>query len=312
MLGESGVESQSARLKMSDEDVSRRDFLKGVLAGAAVTAGAGWTSGCGYFEPISVPSVREPHPSWTDSRAASRLGEDATHTERLRVVSYNCHHYRGRKDNRTDPERIGEVLASLDPDIVALQESDLRDHADSGRSRLEVVADRVGLQPVIHPDKMTPLCWRGNAILSRFPARAIRWYNLTVPGHNKRGAVDVELQLGHATLRIVGAHLGLDRDERAQQVGYLLDSIMRRPRRHGTVVMGDFNIWMGSSMNLAHLERYLGPSKGTKTYPSNMPVFQLDRIFASPGPLMRRIRVHRDALAEDASDHLPIWSDIVV
>ena len=39
----------------------------------------------------------------------------------LRIVTYNIHRSRGM-DRRVRPERIAEVLAAIDADIIALQE----------------------------------------------------------------------------------------------------------------------------------------------------------------------------------------------
>jgi endonuclease/exonuclease/phosphatase family metal-dependent hydrolase len=53
------------------------------------------------------------------NRAATKDAKDGTD---LRVVTYNIHRCRGL-DRRVRPERIAAVLATIDPDVVALQEA---------------------------------------------------------------------------------------------------------------------------------------------------------------------------------------------
>ena len=53
-----------------------------------------------------MSSVQATNPSWRT----------------LRVATYNIHRCRGL-DGRTSPARIAEVIASVEPDIVALQEA---------------------------------------------------------------------------------------------------------------------------------------------------------------------------------------------
>ena len=43
------------------------------------------------------------------------------HWRTLRVATYNIHRSRGL-DGRTNPARIAEVIRSIEPDVIALQE----------------------------------------------------------------------------------------------------------------------------------------------------------------------------------------------
>lgn len=41
-----------------------------------------------------------------------------------------------------------------------------------------------------------------------------------------------------------------------------------------------------------------------------MPVFALDRIWAHPHAMLRRLEVHKTPLARNASDHLPLLATL--
>ena len=43
-----------------------------------------------------------------------------------------------------------------------------------------------------------------------------------------------------------------------------------------------------------------------RSFPSRWPLFALDRVWARPRPALLALKAHRSALAERASDHLPV------
>lgn len=290
---------------MSDDGVSRRGFLQGMVS-AAVGAGAcALTGGCGFVL-ADVGPIAVRHPSWKETSAD---GEPVS----MRVASYNLQHWEGM-DGRRDPTRIIEVLSAIDPDIIALQESDLSRDMDPERLNLSIVAEALGHQVVELPahDEDPPYRYHRNSMMSRFPVVAARTLDLTVHGYSKRGLVDVEFDVDGQTVRALGTHYGLDAAERAEQITRTLNWLYAYPKHRGAVIMGDFNEWFGESSNFKVLEHYLGPSRGPSTYPADSPVFHLDRIWSQPKDAIRRVRVPRNALTEVASDHLCIWADVVL
>ncbi|MGM0558874.1 MAG: endonuclease/exonuclease/phosphatase family protein [Myxococcota bacterium] len=297
---------------MSDKKWTRRGFLRLGLQGATALSAAAVSSGCGFLRNHEY-SIIEPHPSWTNSTGTSSLGAESPNPSTIRVVSYNCHKWTGR-DEKVDAWRIADVLARLEPDVVALQEATNHTDERTGAYCAEIVANQLGLDLLAdpRPDVDKFLNFRENALMSRFPITDMSMYDLAVPGRRTRGALDVEIDVEGKPVRIVGTHFGLKKWERREQATRLLQNVVSRPRQQATVVMGDFNIWWGGSSNLDLLERYLGPSRGPSTFPSKMPTVQLDRIFAAPNTTIKRIRVEDGELAREASDHLPIWADVVV
>ncbi|WP_206682761.1 endonuclease/exonuclease/phosphatase family protein [Chthonobacter albigriseus] len=222
------------------------------------------------------------------------------------VASYNIHKCVGT-DGRFDPERIAEVIAELDADVVCLQEADRRIGLRNGLLDLPGLERRTGLTLVPVAARPASHGWHGNAILVR-QGEAIRIKRLTLPHAEPRGAVMAELDLPVGKLRVVGAHLGLLRRSRAQQAATLLQTL-DRSEPMPTVLMGDFNEWRPGRPDcpLAALEPFFGPVHSNHpSFPSRRPIFALDRILGWPHGTVETIAVHASPLARVASDHLPI------
>lgn len=229
----------------------------------------------------------------------------------VRLVSYNVHSCIGTDGDR-DPRRIAQVLDELEPDIVALQEIDTSLDTRTELGQLQVLAAETGLEPLVGPTMHREGGFYGNAILSRFPVRRQRRFDLSVDGYEPRGALDVELDVDGTTLRVVGTHLGLAAKERGEQIGRLLSYLYRHPRGRAAVIMGDFNEWFGWSRNLRRLNTYLGFQPRRASFPSARPVFALDRIWAVPRTVLVDAGVETNPLARVASDHLPIWARLAL
>jgi endonuclease/exonuclease/phosphatase family metal-dependent hydrolase len=75
--------------------------------------------------------------------------------------------------------------------------------------------------------------------------------------------------------------------------------------------MGDFNEWNPSGRNLDALRGYFDIHTPGYSFPSSRPFAGLDRIAISKEFSLVDSGVHRCSAAKVASDHLPIWADIV-
>jgi endonuclease/exonuclease/phosphatase family metal-dependent hydrolase len=145
----------------------------------------------------------------------------------------------------------------------------------------------------------------GNALLTRKQPLAIRRHDLTVPGREPRGAVDVDVALGGHTMRTVVAHLGLRSSERRWQVRRLLEIIGEGPPAP-TILLADLNEWFAWGRPLRWLHRHLGRTRARGTYPTRFPVLALDRIWVSAPARIIAVRTHHTPAALAASDHLPL------
>lgn len=220
------------------------------------------------------------------------------------VTSYNIHRCVGR-DGLQDPERIASVIRETAPSVVGLQEVDSYFSKPARRHQLEYIARATGLQGVAGPVTLHRDGYYGNALLTDAPILEVRRHDVTVPGREPRGVLEVDVRLGGREIRLIVAHLGLRPAERRIQVARLLGILDGRATAP-TVLMGDFNEWLWWGRPLRWLGRRMGPPYRLRTFPSGLPVFALDKIWASSSGMLTAIRVHNSRLARIASDHLPI------
>lgn len=218
---------------------------------------------------------------------------------RLIFATYNIHGAIGR-DGVFDPDRIAEVLREMNADVLALQEVDSRDHR--GLEVLACLAAEAGLTPIAGPTLLRHARDYGNALLTRLKISDVRRVDLSYPGHEPRGALDVNLEADGIGLQVIATHLGLKPAERRSQIQQLLD---RFSTKH-CVLMGDLNEWFLWGRPLRWLQAIFGRTPAPPTFPAAFPLFALDRIWVRPSHALLRLEVHCSAVARKASDHLPL------
>lgn len=228
----------------------------------------------------------------------------------LRVACWNVHRCVGL-DGRCDPERIAEVVAELDADVVALQEIETEESDGDGIVQLARVAETVGVDRIAGAAVEGRRAGFGNALLVRHPVREVRRIDLSITGREPRGALAARLGLGGEEIRVVSTHFGLRPGERRLQAERLLEALEPGPESL-LVVVGDFNEWLPRAEPLRRLWARFGRPAAPRTFPSWRPVFALDRAFAHPAERLCGVEVHRSPLARVASDHLPIVATIAV
>lgn len=230
----------------------------------------------------------------------------------LIAASYNIHRCFGI-DRKYHPERVCEVLRSLDADIIGLQEVDMRLLVD-GRPQLAYLAETLKMHAVSGATAPERRSHFGNALLSRFPITAVRRTDLSVRRFEPRGAIEAELAWGDISLRVVVTHLGLRASERRLQVRRLLHSLddgrTDEEAERPMILLGDFNEWSRGNRSIRSLIGRFGHPLMPRTFPSRMPLLPLDRIWAWPQGAVSRLKVHATPLSRIASDHLPIRGEI--
>jgi endonuclease/exonuclease/phosphatase family metal-dependent hydrolase len=236
----------------------------------------------------------------------------------IRIVTYNVHRCRGM-DRRVDVARIGKVLATLDADVVALQEvlrGDTRSRAGGHADQVRYLANTLGYEFVFGETRKLRGAAYGNATLSRLPIAFHQNYDISWRHRERRGCLRTDMRLpGGGLLHVYNVHLGTSMFERPHQVGRLLStevlhhSSLRGPR----LVMGDFNDWtrsvaaslMGSNFESVDM-RLLGRRR---TYPGLLPVLHLDHLYYDKTLRLAAFEWHRTKLALVASDHLPLVAE---
>lgn len=228
----------------------------------------------------------------------------------LSVASYNVHQCVGR-DGRCDPGRIAAVIGEISADVIGLQEVSSRADGDTEAHQLSYLAAKTGLEAVAGPTLTRGGAQYGNALLTRAPILDVRRLDLSFPGREPRGALDVDLAIRGQPLRVIVTHFGLSAAERRQQANRLLDALdaIRSPL---TVLLLDLNEWVPGSRLIYRLNRRLGKVPAPRTFPSGFPLLPLDRIWVCPSETLLTLNVHRTSLSRLASDHLPVSARLKV
>jgi endonuclease/exonuclease/phosphatase family metal-dependent hydrolase len=227
------------------------------------------------------------------------------------IASYNVHQCVGL-DRRRSPTRIAAVVSELDAIIVGLQEVDARPGREPGLDQLAEIARAAGFAFVRGPTLLRHDGHYGNGLLTRAPVRNARLIDLSLPGREPRGAIDVEVEHAGRRIRVVATHLGLAPDERRAQCSRLLESLAPARAFDLSVLIGDFNEWWMRRELLQRLHRCFGYTRSVRTYPSPAPVLALDRIWVRPASALVELYAHRSRLARRASDHLPLRARIAL
>lgn len=230
---------------------------------------------------------------------------------RFRVASYNIHRTVG-PDRRRRPERVAQVIRELDAEIVGLQEVDWQAAStERGESQAEFLAHLPGYEAIAGSNLLDHRGHYGNMLLTRFPMSSLARIDISVPGREPRGVVDVVLDCGGMALRVLVTHFGLSLRERRRQSAQLADAIADEPNLP-TLLLGDINDWMIGSPTIAPLLRGADAADAPRSFPSLLPLVSLDRIvtWRMGGAAPLRLRAHRSQAARWASDHLPVVAEI--
>ncbi|WP_095012193.1 endonuclease/exonuclease/phosphatase family protein [Tsuneonella mangrovi] len=229
---------------------------------------------------------------------------------RLKFASYNIHKAVGT-DGRRDGERIIAVLRELDADVIALQECDRR--LGERASVIERSAlDDSPWRPLPVGRRPRSLGWHGNALLVRRGFELLEAHPLELPTLEPRGAVRGDFTVDGQHLRVVGMHLDLSGLRRRDQVRAILDHLGDCDGHCPTVLMGDFNQWGKATGAMREFGPHWQSLVPGRSFPSRQPLAQIDRIIASHDWRLLDHGVHHSALAAQASDHLPVWAELVL
>jgi endonuclease/exonuclease/phosphatase family metal-dependent hydrolase len=240
-----------------------------------------------------------------------------------RIVTYNVHRCVGN-DRRLDVGRVAEVLALLQPDIVALQELDVGRARTGGVDQAHEIARRLDMACHFHAALKVEEELYGDAILTVDPERLVKVGPL--PGHpafralEPRGALWAEVEVDGVPVHILNTHLGLvPKEQQIQAVHLAGPAWLAHPHCRGPkILLGDFNATATSVVYRTFLKglsaaRTLSPTKSpTATFPSPMPVLRIDHLFVSPEITVTDVVAPFSPLTRVASDHLPLVMDFEV
>ena len=237
-----------------------------------------------------------------------------THWRTLRVATYNIHRCRGM-DGRTNPARAAEVIRSIEPDIVALQE--VVGAGSNSAGHAEEIGAQLGMGWVMAPVRHLRGSLFGNVVLSRFPILHHTQYDLSWKTCEPRCCQRVDIAIGDDTLHLYNVHLGTAFLERRYQASRLSAIVHDRRVEPPKIVLGDFNEWMkglatqmlSEKLQSIDLRQHL---RRRKTYPGMFPVVHLDHIYYDGQVEVVKLELPRTRASLMASDHLPLVAELKV
>ena len=227
----------------------------------------------------------------------------------LRVLSYNIHHGEG-VDKSLDIERIADVIKSVKPDVVALQEVDRGVTRTKGMDQPGELSKLTGMEVVFGNNIRYQGGDYGNAVLSRLPIK--RRENHPLPAlrnGEQRGVIEVELELpgSKTSLLFFATHFDYhpDEAERLASVKFI-DELPLFEKQPHAILAGDLNA-LPESKTLQLLASSWNRANDAVqfTFPAEKPVRQIDYILVRPKSRWKTVEFR--VLDEPvASDHRPI------
>ena len=231
-----------------------------------------------------------------------------------RLLTYNVHRCLGA-DGLCSPSRIAEVVASCQPDIVALQELDVGRARSGGVDQAEAIALELGMHMHFHPALRVFEELYGNAILTARPSRLVKAGAL--PSWRQaepRGALWASVHVGGAEVRVINTHLGLRGPDRLAQIDTLLgpEWVGASPHNEPVILTGDFNaiprsrVYVRIAARLRDAQLSPHVRRPRPTFPVRLPLLRIDHVFVTDSIEVLRAEPIRTPLARVASDHLPL------
>jgi len=227
----------------------------------------------------------------------------------VRVASYNIHGGVGR-DGRCDLDRVVQVIAELDADLIGLQEVGSGTPRAIDAPQWDYLGERLAMAAIPGPTLQRAHGPFGNALLSRHPAAAVRHIELNVPPFEPRAALVASVEIDGARWHAIVTHLGLRWRERYAQTRRLAAALA--PLDRPTLLFADANAVFPWSPGLRPLRQLFGRPGAAATFPAARPLLKLDRIWSHPVAARARVWAHSSARAREASDHLPICAEVAI
>lgn len=234
----------------------------------------------------------------------------------MRILSYNIHKGIGGRDRRYRLERVLEVIAREEPDVVCLQEVDRHVRRSRFDDQPRTLARALGQEHLLYQMNVhLKTGGYGNLILSRLPFRSHHQISLRMNRRKPRGAQIVVVETAGGPLQVVNWHLGLAERERVWQVEKLLRHRLFREASHlPAILTGDTNDWrnmLGSRvLAAAGFRQATEPVPRFRSFPAWLAMGSLDKAFCRGNLRVKHSRIVRTPAARVASDHLPLVLDV--
>ena len=234
------------------------------------------------------------------------ISADAASQKSLKVMTYNIQQGYNKFGKKSYLEQL-ELIKSVNPDILALQETDSVRVAGGNSDIVRYYADKLNMYSYNGP---TPVAGTfGIALLSRFPIVTPRTFFMYSEGE-QTATIQGKLKVGDQIINIYATHLGNDGDMVQQKA--ILDLLAKKKN---IILLGDFNFNPDSE------QYYLTTSTLSDSWlvhqqsleveasqPGKEKDDRIDHIFVSPELKISSSRF----IQSDHSDHPALVTDIQI
>lgn len=233
--------------------------------------------------------------------------------EQLKVLSYNL-----RFGELASLEELAEFIKAVNPDVVALQEVDVRTYRDrapqqNGKDFITELGFRTGMLSAYGKTIPYKEGYYGVGILSKYPLAFVErvYLPLTKNGKEQRALLlaDIEYKDGFY-FTFASTHLDYTgTEERQVQVEKINEVLLNKP--YPVIIAGDFNARPDSEEIKNGMSQWKQISSIDKpTVPVEEPKHQIDYIFCYPRNNWEK--VSDSTFNVKLSDHTPIEATVII
>lgn len=240
----------------------------------------------------------------------SSAQDNSSREQRLKVVCYNL-----RFGELASLEQLAEYIKSENPDIVALQEVDVKTNREraphqNGKDFITELGYLTGMLTAYARTINYSGGYYGIGILSKYPFEQTKKVMLPIPeGSKEQRALlmaDVELPF-NKRITFVTTHLDHSSSTvRSIQVKALNETLKNNP--FPLIVCGDFNARPDSPEIKEGMKIYVQLCSDEFTIPSDEPKSKIDYIFGAPLKAWKSITAKTPQTP--LSDHLPVTAEV--
>jgi endonuclease/exonuclease/phosphatase family metal-dependent hydrolase len=241
----------------------------------------------------------------------------------LRIMTYNIHSCIGM-DGKVSPERIARVIARYHPDVVCLQEIDVKKMRSNTIDQAHYLAQLLKMKFHFHPAIHIEEERYGDAILTHLPMKLIKAdilpNQIGSPTLEPRGALWVSIEKYGTRINIINTHLDVRKRARETQLQSLLgpEWLTNPNRKEPVILCGDFNT-LPRSNHYKSITKFLRDTQVEcksnvvkATFLTRFPTARIDYIFIDEKINVENNLIPNTGLTRVASDHFPLIADITI
>ena len=239
------------------------------------------------------------------SAAAVMMASASSAAKPVRLMSYNVRNCLGM-DSVLNYQRVADVINSVAPYVVAVQELDSMTRRYPGADVLNILAEKTGMYSVYSPSIAYRGGKYGHGMLSK--EKPISYRTVPLPCRSEpRSLLIVEFK----DFFYCSAHLSLHKEDRIKSVDIIVKEMGNQKKP--VLFCGDLNA-KPSEESMQYLTKFFTPLTDTKaaTFPASKPKITIDYILIYNRDGKQKFELMDNCVVEAPvqSDHRPVYVDV--